>query len=612
MQAISMSLNEGPEDDDGAIAAEATAVADMEIVSVSAPPSAPAAAAPSADAMDVSGVSPEGAVATLAQALDSAQLGGEGEDVMNQMIASLRDSLRDKEGASVDPPTDASVDVSQSKAVAALQEGALNTCLGIIDHDVQLVATVKEFLAAVIDLEDGTFDDVVPQLLGQITESCAALLNGSPGDQATTQLEAMYSCAESVRLHPRLYLAVSLLVSDSTVNSEHISASGTVPQLIKLFDVYTTTQTAHTDEAKSGITLVTPVWLNTVLLFLDQYGMASQVASTDANLRAESIQKGRGVWQFRKPREGFGASSRDKWDTYSEATTKLIEEAFASNLAHATYDKGGRPQRISFKTMTDVDLDLRDSPKTTRFAIRRSVAAGSPLPAVEVPQRAVPMSPDEMQMLATCCAALLSCRLDQDTMEAVMRMSLRVTHRSDSAAKFVQAGGVQALMNIRHASLFRSAGTLTSLILRHVIDDAALLRELMERQIRSKMPSGTASLAHVVKPFTALYHRDSDVFVEATRAAIRCNDKPGNFDPEGPLKSHYRPIDEMYIAPREPPTTQTVAPASSGLTDVLNVLITSLTTRLDTRCGIPEPPEGVEDAAVWDKEHSGAALLHEP
>jgi hypothetical protein len=67
-----------------------------------------------------------------------------------------------------------------------------------------------------------------------------------------------------------------------------------------------------------------------------------------------------------------------------------------------------------------------------------------------------------------------------------------------------------------------------------------------------------------------------------------------------------------------PPTRMTHAhrPLPKGLGEVLDILVGTLSDRLDTLCGMPEPPASVmtdaEAADKWDREHSGDAFLLEP
>jgi hypothetical protein len=153
--------------------------------------------------------------------------------------------------------------------------------------------------------------------------------------------------------------------------------------------------------------------------------------------------------------------------------------------------------------------------------------------------------------------------------------------------------------------MFKSTGTMTSLLLRHVIDDAPQLKDLMTRQVRAKLdaekyvvllypptpththahthahththtrarahthththtlthhnhnllinrysPRAATTLGQVLRPFVSLYHRDDTALVEAVKTCVKCTDKPALFDS---ASVNGRTHEEMQVAARPSP-----------------------------------------------------------
>lgn len=80
--------------------------------------------------------------------------------------------------------------------------------------------------------------------------------------------------------------------------------------------------------------------------------------------------------------------------------------------------------------------------------------------------------------------ALIGVPVDPDTLHAVLRLMLRLTRDHKFAEMFVKYGGPKMLLNLKQSSGFQGFFSLTSLILRHILEDSSSLRCTMEKVIQ--------------------------------------------------------------------------------------------------------------------------------
>ena len=76
---------------------------------------------------------------------------------------------------------------------------------------------------------------------------------------------------------------------------------------------------------------------------------------------------------------------------------------------------------------------------------------------------------------------LISIPVDPDTLHAVMRLVLRLTREYKFAEMFAQIGGPKLLLGLKQSYGFQGFFSLTTLILRHILEDQMALRYTMEK-----------------------------------------------------------------------------------------------------------------------------------
>ena len=76
---------------------------------------------------------------------------------------------------------------------------------------------------------------------------------------------------------------------------------------------------------------------------------------------------------------------------------------------------------------------------------------------------------------------LFSIPVDRDTLHAVMRVCLRLTRNFENAMIFAGLGGVRMLLDLTQASSFTGFFSLSTLLIRHVMEEPRTLRHAMEK-----------------------------------------------------------------------------------------------------------------------------------
>ena len=86
-----------------------------------------------------------------------------------------------------------------------------------------------------------------------------------------------------------------------------------------------------------------------------------------------------------------------------------------------------------------------------------------------------------IMITARSCVDLIGCKMSGDTLHACLRLVLRVTRDFKYSHLFVSLGGVNLLMGLDDTSNFPGLLGLVSLIVRHCLEDGAMLKRVIEK-----------------------------------------------------------------------------------------------------------------------------------
>lgn len=92
------------------------------------------------------------------------------------------------------------------------------------------------------------------------------------------------------------------------------------------------------------------------------------------------------------------------------------------------------------------------------------------------------------------CVSLIAIPVESGTLNAVVRLCVRLTRDTQLARVFIDCGGPHHILDLRRSSMFDGFSLLITLLLRHIIEDEDTLRHTMEKVIRSVAVNGIGSL----------------------------------------------------------------------------------------------------------------------
>ena len=186
------------------------------------------------------------------------------------------------------------------------------------------------------------------------------------------------------------------------------------------------------------------------------------------------------------------------------------------------------------------------------------------------------LSIDERASLLRSCVSLMKVPVDSDALNAVLRLSLRLTQDFDRAVEFCELGGVKMLLALTQASSFSGFTSLATLLIRHVMEDPATLRYTMEKVVRSSTANSssttTKELHYLLRVLAPAACRTSTVFTDVSKEILRVDTslwKRGEpeDDPRLLVKSIQSKSGASTLAPPLPDV------ANSVIRDLLNFLV---------------------------------------
>ncbi|KAI8912022.1 hypothetical protein DFJ77DRAFT_86217 [Powellomyces hirtus] len=130
-----------------------------------------------------------------------------------------------------------------------------------------------------------------------------------------------------------------------------------------------------------------------------------------------------------------------------------------------------------------------------------------------------PLSMEERGRLLQSLVSLLALEsIDKEMLHAVMRLTVRLTRSHGIAIEFARAGGVPLLFNATRIGQFLAQPAMTVMILRHIIEDSAILSLTMKREIVhwfSHPRPRTVDISTFLKNHSHLVSRDLETFLAA-------------------------------------------------------------------------------------------------
>ena len=136
-----------------------------------------------------------------------------------------------------------------------------------------------------------------------------------------------------------------------------------------------------------------------------------------------------------------------------------------------------------------------------------------------------PLSKEQRNGLLNQLIGLVkSDNLDKDLLHAVMRITVRLTRDHSLAVAFADSGALSALFHPDRIAVFSTQQQLSMMILRHVVEEPAVLLYAMEKEIRehaTTLRGRGVDLQSFLRSRASLVCRDPATFVKATEKVYR-------------------------------------------------------------------------------------------
>jgi E3 ubiquitin-protein ligase HUWE1 len=135
------------------------------------------------------------------------------------------------------------------------------------------------------------------------------------------------------------------------------------------------------------------------------------------------------------------------------------------------------------------------------------------------------LDPSITPSIVRACVKLMAIPVDRDALHALMKVCLRLTRDYRNAEVFAREGGVKLLLDMTQASSFIGCITLSTLLIRHTLEDPLTLGLAMEKVVRSRTQSNIPPVYKEILFMTLLISsavcRNPDVYKQVCENILR-------------------------------------------------------------------------------------------
>lgn len=392
----------------------------------------------------------------------------------------------------------------------------LSGTLKLLDQLPDTVYKCCELLIAVAK-RNGTvwFQNMIIELINEITVNISSLVRSSfiegtdlekSGDDWANHLSTL---PEARKLSSRIHLLALLFNEMKSSCAGQISKSDLFERVVELLDrsAYLLTL-VYEKEAK----ITTPKWLCPLVLLIDVYEKYAVASQRRKQLLSKNCKR---QWKFFDDRTS-------RWTTYIPATNKAIDDAFRTGEQFYRFTAMRRKYCIQFNNMLQVNEETGNWRPIMFTSEDTEEDQGDVVDWVHIESLSSMFS----KTLIETMVSLIKLPIDPDTLHAVLRLCLRLSRNHESSCLFAELGGITTLLNLPRGSQFVGIVSMTTLIIRHVIEDKEVLKVMMEKIIRSQANSSLINnreMHYIFRYFNPAACRDIDLFKESAKSILRVN-----------------------------------------------------------------------------------------
>lgn len=229
--------------------------------------------------------------------------------------------------------------------------------------------------------------------------------------------------------------------------------------------------------------------------------------------------------------------STGKWMLYSPMNNRIINYAYWAGESSARISCSRRRYLITFSSMTQVNEDSDNRrPITMGFKLDSGAEDGGfgsdssmdtdDSPVEDTGNAVVQgLDPSIAPSIIRTCVKLLAIPVDRDALHALMKVCLRLTRDYKNAEIFARKGGVKLLLEMTQASNFIGCVNLSTLLIRHTLEEPRTLRLAMEKVIRTRIqgniPPAYKEILFMTRQISSAVCRNPDVYREVCENILR-------------------------------------------------------------------------------------------
>ena len=282
-------------------------------------------------------------------------------------------------------------------------------------------------------------------------------------------------------------------------------------------------------------------WVCPVLLLIEQLEQYLAVQKVRKQILATYPDRNWKIWL------------NNKWKNFNAEINHKVDQAYSNGEPFCSYTFNSLSYVVHFGTMTcynqllststPINLVQRNKFSTDFFwDINQKISTFdflNNLPNVQ--NKGQVKKPIQMEsyiehrvkwFLELLVTFLKQKNIDSETLQAIVRLVMRLTRNHSNACLFAQLGGIHELLNLNENLNFVGIIPMTTIIIRHVFEDENVLKYIMKNNLNWEVSTTNIYLLeqqHVFRRLTSAGIRDAKVFANAAKESLQI---PINSDKE--------------------------------------------------------------------------------
>lgn len=462
----------------------------------------------------------------------------------------------------------------------------LDGTLKLLDQLPEIVFKCCELLIAVSKRNGPQwFERMIAELISNVDSNIVNLLNVTRFMDTKNKTDNFFKewtdrlCdpEHATKLFSRVHLLALLFDQMKEKCAIQMSKSELISHIIDMLE-HTSFLLRKAQENKATTTttttdLQTPRWLAPLVILIDLYEKYSLASKRRQELLGQTKKR---IWKY------YDERAPNRWPSFAAANSKAIDEAFVRGDASYSFvlgrhrcvikfnimmqesDDSGNGRMVMFvnaedekkeekkastlavttttngKTTTGTNTEMSTT-STAADAVVKSEESEDVSPKLEVDQdtKIVPvkmeeekpepetlkmMSEQQSRSLIDAMVALVKLPIDAHTLHAVMRLVLRLTRDYSMACAFAELGGITSILSLTKTTQYVGFVSLATLIIRHVIEDEHVLRQTMEKILRTQSNLSAPfrrDIHYMFRLFNPAACRNLELFTQTAKSTLR-------------------------------------------------------------------------------------------